>query len=316
MLLEDVLNLKFQMFECSEKSYAYKPGNAKTVKQWVSEGRKPKSISDIEYFIMPFKRNGKLQAYAYVREENTEDFTEEDNVYYRQLHPSKEDLLALKREEKVKEKENKRTKMLMEIAEKSRGNVVCFDVETTGFSPAKGDEILQISIVDKNRDVLLETYIKPHNKTSWPGASQTNHIYPSTVRNAPYSEQVAPLVFEIFSKADAIIGHNVDFDVRFVEQCMGISVNKDIVYDTMKIFRADFSTEDTKGKSFSLESAVREYCPEILTSFLQGAHDSTTDTKATMSVFLKQAEKGKQLSIPIATMNCEDLDCELDEPAM
>lgn len=315
MEIEEVLQLKFQIRYCSGSDYPKKPANAKTVKQWVSEGRKPKSLSDVEYFIMPFKRDGKTQAYAYVREENTEFFSERDIAYYKEKHPSKEELAERKQEALANEKENIRNAILSDVAEKSKGNVVCFDVETTGFSPAKGDEILQISIVDKRGCVLLETYIKPRNKTSWPGASQTNHIYPWTVKDAPYSEQVAPIIAKIFGDADAIIGHNVDFDIRFVEQCMNISIDKDKVCDTMKIFRADFSTKDTKGKSFSLESAVKEYCPEILSSFLQGAHDSTTDTKATMAVFLKQAEKGNLL-LPQENNSFISADYEIDEPAI
>lgn len=315
MVLQDVENLKFQIFECKEDQYPYKPSNAKTVKQWLTEGRKPKSISSVEYYVMPFKRNGKTQAYAYVCEENTEAFSIEDEQYYRAQHPSKEEIVARRQEEKAKEKIDKRSELLSSIALKADGNVVCFDVETTGFSPAKGDEILQISIVDKQGNILLETYIKPHNKTSWPGASQTNHIYPWTVKDSPYAEQIAPIVAEIFSNADTIIGHNVDFDIRFVEQCFGVPVDKEKVCDTMKIYRSDFSTENTKGKSYSLESAVRDYCPEILNSFLQGAHDSTTDTKATMSVFLKQAEKGKELLSPnVCDMDSSGYD--LDEPAM
>ena len=276
MEISRIQQLKYKTIPSTSGDFERKPNDAKTVAQWLALGRKPVSENCIVYYKMPF--NPSL-AYAYVRESDTEELLEEEAK-----------CIALsKQPTKAEVKKNEAIALLEKAGQFANSNVVCFDTETTGFSPTVGDEILQISIVDKN-GILFESYLKPHNKTSWYPSQQVHGITPAMVKNSPFAEDVKDRVVDIFSSADAIIGHNVSFDIRFVEACFGYKFDENKVLDTMKLFRADSPGED----SYSLEAAVKHYCPGRVEDHLGGAHNSTTDTISTMDVFMSIAEKYKE----------------------
>ena len=93
---------------------------------------------------------------------------------------------------------------------------VFLDIETTSYNDnsAKYDnDILQVSIIDENEDVLIDQYCKPRKKESWENASKINSIYFSAVSNCPRFLDVKPYVQDIFERADKI----VVFDYYFVK---------------------------------------------------------------------------------------------------
>lgn len=114
--------------------------------------------------------------------------------------------------------------------------IVCFDTETTGFSKTT-DELLQITIVDENCDILLESYIKPVERTSWINAEKVNRISYDMVKDAPTALELAPKIQQIFDAAEVIVGYNVGFDVGFMEKDCNITINPDKVVDCLKIFK-------------------------------------------------------------------------------
>lgn len=93
---------------------------------------------------------------------------------------------------------------------------VFLDIETTSYNDnsAKYDnDILQVSIIDENEDVLIDQYCKPRKKESWENASKINSIYFSAVSDCPRFLDVKPYVQDIFERADKI----VVFDYYFVK---------------------------------------------------------------------------------------------------
>ena len=60
--------------------------------------------------------------------------------------------------------------------------IIVFNTETTGPDPFGGhDEILQISIIDVEGNVLLNSYVKPRWHESWPEAEAVHGITPEMV---------------------------------------------------------------------------------------------------------------------------------------
>ena len=47
--------------------------------------------------------------------------------------------------------------------------IATIDFETTGLKAGE-DEVLQVSIIDENYNVLLNVYCRPNNKGSWEDA--------------------------------------------------------------------------------------------------------------------------------------------------
>lgn len=141
---------------------------------------------------------------------------ETTNAHYQFIKPApkpKEPLpnegvrIALRTLEEAKQKRD---------AENAHYGTVFLDIETTSYNDnsAKYDnDILQVSIIDENEDVLIDQYCKPRKKESWENASKINSIYFSTVSDCPRFLDVKPYVQDIFERADKI----VVFDYYFVK---------------------------------------------------------------------------------------------------
>lgn len=94
------------------------------------------------------------------------------------------------------------------------GPWVVLDTETTGLSP--NAEIIEISIIDKDGSVLLNTLVKPKGPIS--GKSRSIHgIDRKMVKDAPSWPEVAP-AFEAAITGKTVIAYNAKFDVRIVRQ--------------------------------------------------------------------------------------------------
>lgn len=179
--------------------------------------------------------------------------------------------------------------LIKEKAHLYKGRPVAFDTETTGLS--KSDEVIQISIVAENGEPLLSTYVRPEKKTSWPGAQRVNGISPQMVRNAPKMREIEPALAEIFDSASVVIGYNVSYDVRMVEQCCDYRFAGYKIVDAMKKFKQDAP----KNSSHTLAEAASFYLtPEQKSAHEKNAHDALADTVATMLVYTAQRERVKK----------------------
>lgn len=161
--------------------------------------------------------------------------------------------------------------------------IVCFDTETTGIG--KDDEILQLTICgfDENgeAEVLLNELFKPTHHTSWPDAQRVNGISPQMVKNCPTFAERLSEIKRFFADADVIVGYNVKFDARLVEQssCRLYSVPKDKLCDPMLYYK-----DKKKEKGHTLTDACAQYIPERLAWFKENAHDAASDSLITLEV--------------------------------
>lgn len=69
-------------------------------------------------------------------------------------------------------RENKRA-----LSEKEYPQTIVIDTETTGLDPFR-DELLQVSIIDEDGNVLFDSYFKPLKHKEWSKAESVNHISP------------------------------------------------------------------------------------------------------------------------------------------
>ncbi|WP_144720145.1 exonuclease domain-containing protein [Agrococcus jejuensis] len=90
------------------------------------------------------------------------------------------------------------------------------DVETTGFSPAHGDRIVEIAfvLVSERGDVEEQwsTLLDPQRDV---GPTRIHGISASDVRGAPRFEEIAPYVLRAIA-GRTIVAHNASFDLRFL----------------------------------------------------------------------------------------------------
>jgi DNA polymerase-3 subunit epsilon len=101
--------------------------------------------------------------------------------------------------------------------------IVGCDTETTGFHPHKGDRIIEacfgIYRYEAGVMTLLKTVTQRINpQRSIPADSQRIHgISYEDVKASPIWSDFAPTVEKILSKADLVVIHNAEFDVRFLD---------------------------------------------------------------------------------------------------
>lgn len=155
--------------------------------------------------------------------------------------------------------------------------IICIDVETTGLE--NDDEILQISIINQNGDILLNEFCKPENKTVWLEAMSINGITPEQVKNCKQYSFYKDKVQSFIDEYDVIIGYNVSFDLNFL-RC---DYNNKKIIDVMKYF-AHVYGEWNNYNSYTWQKLVE--CAEYY-NYSFNAHDSLEDVKATLYCYPK-----------------------------
>jgi DNA polymerase-3 subunit epsilon len=167
-----------------------------------------------------------------------------------------------------------------------------FDTETTGLEPSAGDEIIQIGatrIVNGRllRSETFEQLVDPRR----PLVRESTRIHGITediLRGQPAIDKVLP-VFHRFCEETVLVGHNVAFDMRFLqmkEEATGVQFRQPVL-DTLLLSAVIHPNQ---------ESHQLEAIAERLGVYVIGRHTALGDAILTGEVFLKMipllAEQG------------------------
>lgn len=163
---------------------------------------------------------------------------------------------------------------------------IVFDVETTGLDP-KEDEILQLSIINGQDEVLYNSYFRPIHRISWTEAQRVNGITPEMVQNSPTIEDEKEKIQSIFDSADELIAYNGSFDMKFLAAA-GIKM-PDVPYaDVMLDFAEVYGEWNDYFQGYKwqkLSTCAKYYGYEF------SAHDSLEDVKATLFAYQRMKEQ-------------------------
>jgi len=94
--------------------------------------------------------------------------------------------------------------------------VLFFDLELTGFYDH--DEILSITIIDGNADMVMDTLVKPIHTKKWKRTEKIHGITPDMVTDAPTLEELTPAIKEIFEGCDNLIAYGVSTDYSHIKK--------------------------------------------------------------------------------------------------
>jgi DNA polymerase III subunit epsilon len=119
--------------------------------------------------------------------------------------------------------------------------LVVFDLETTGFSPRAGDEIVEIGAVKTLGGEIVETFHTMVNpiRPIHPGASAVNGITNDMVAAAPLIKHVLPGLLDFIGDSP-LVAHNAAFDLSFLAWKiaeLGLPRKQNVVFDTMLLSR-------------------------------------------------------------------------------
>ena len=153
---------------------------------------------------------------------------------------------------------------------------VYLDAETTGLH--ESDEIVELTIIDDDGNILLNTLVKPIVHTYWPGAQRVHGISPMDVRNAPTQKQISDKIRDAVRGTRVVI-YNAPYDSQYLPELEEAAE----VRCAMREF-ADWN----KSKWINLGNATK-----IVGYEWEGAHRALADTKALRAVwnFLQTKKK-------------------------
>ena len=132
------------------------------------------------------------------------------------------------------------------------------DTETTGFSPDRGDRIVEIGAVELIDRIptgrVFHEYINPQRDVPW-GAYRVHGLSYRFLRNKPVFEDVGREFLDFIGNSKLVI-HNAGFDMRFVNaelRWIGLpEIPKNRVVDTVTLARRRFP-----GEKCSLNNVCR-----------------------------------------------------------
>jgi DNA polymerase III subunit epsilon len=177
------------------------------------------------------------------------------------------------------------TDQARELADRRLADLVytVFDTETTGLQPSAGDEIIQIGatrvVAGKvRREDCFEQLVDPRRDIA-AESIEIHGITPEMVRGAPTIEQVLP-TFHAFAQDTVLVGHNVAFDLRFLELKQSLTglVFDQPVLDTLLLS----AVVHPQQESHRLEALAERFGVPML-----GRHTALGDAMVTAEVFLK-----------------------------
>ena len=170
------------------------------------------------------------------------------------------------------------------------------DIETTGLSPLR-DEIIELSAIKVRNNSITDKFsslTKPVGLIS-PFISSLTGITNEMVKDAPELKN-ALLSFRQFLADDCIVGHNINFDYRFlrhnIEKHLGLLLNNNRL-DTIRLARKFCPNLP----SYKLANLAKHF--NIST---EGHHRALKDCEITYCVYYKikeQTETSEQLSFMV-----------------
>lgn len=170
-----------------------------------------------------------------------------------------------------------------------KNKYIIIDTETTGFHPYDGDELLQVSIIDTDGNVLFDEYFKPQHRTEWKEAEQVNGISPEMVADRPAISEKISEINAIIENSDTIIGYNTQFDIGFLK-ANGAIVPDDLeTVDVMEDFAKIYGEWNSARGSYKWQKLTRaaEYYGYDWSQRAETAHNSLGDCYATLFVYNK-----------------------------
>lgn len=163
---------------------------------------------------------------------------------------------------------------------------IILDTETTGID-SYTDEILQLSIIDEQGNVLFNEHFKPIIATEWIAAERVNGISPQMVADCEDIYHYFGEIQQILYDADTIIGYNTDFDLNFLVNC-GFELYEDVeTVDVMREFAPIYGewSEDRQDYKWQKLTTCAAYYNYDWSK--AAAHNSLGDCLATLFCYTK-----------------------------
>ncbi len=171
---------------------------------------------------------------------------------------------------------------------------VSLDVETTGLNP-KENSLVELGAIKFTKDGTQQTFselIKPFEPIPQEIANLT-HITNSMTENGKTAEEAVNSFMNFLGgKETIIIGHNIPFDIRFLNAQLernGRLPVSNLIMDTLQISRITYPEFNGMEEPYRLHSLARRLGIKI-----ESAHRAYDDARITMELLFLLAERIKE----------------------
>ena len=104
------------------------------------------------------------------------------------------------------------------LAQWADSNYLVLDTETTGLTHKS--RIVEVAIIDKEGEVLLNTLVNPGRTPIQAAAAKIHGITRDDVRDKPTFTELWPQLSAILDAHDLVLTYNADFDFRLMQQSL------------------------------------------------------------------------------------------------
>ncbi|MFW2331597.1 MAG: PolC-type DNA polymerase III, partial [Nitrospinota bacterium] len=162
--------------------------------------------------------------------------------------------------------------------------IVVFDTETTGLFPSSGDKIISIGAVkirDKKirRSEFFETLVNPERDIP-ESSMEFHHISNDMVKGQPVLKEVIPQFLE-FSSNGILLGHNVAFDLKFLNIELEAEGKEPLSIPTLDTLLISYLLHD-HFDSHNLKDIGHRLGVKVV-----GLHTALGDALTTAEIFIK-----------------------------
>ncbi|MFG6150163.1 exonuclease domain-containing protein [Halobacillus sp. B23F22_1] len=169
-------------------------------------------------------------------------------------------------------------------------NVVVFDLETTGFYPYKGDQILSIGAVKVQGTNILEQdpfYSLVYSDT--PPSKEIENLTGITQEMLLGADSLRDVLKDFYSfiKSDVLVAHHANHEKQFMNHATWLALRKNFqhrIVDTM------FLTKIAHQDLISLDECCAHYDISI-----ERRHHALDDAKATAKLWVESIQEIKEL---------------------
>ncbi len=166
-------------------------------------------------------------------------------------------------------------------------NFYILDTETTGIG--KGDEIVQIGVIDKHGDVVLDTLVKPTQPVPL-GATEVHGLNDAMLAQAPTFADVYTTLSMKLAGAP-LVAYNMDFDWRMLKQTTGLyklpMLRTGVRHCAMKQYAAFRGVWNNRRGSYTWHSLSKAAAYEKITVI--DAHSALGDVRMTLKLIERMA---------------------------
>ena len=166
-----------------------------------------------------------------------------------------------------------------------RKKVLFFDLELTGVY--NHDEIISISIVDGEGEIIMDTLIKPAHKKKWKQTEKIHGITPDMVVNSPMLDELIPEIKRIFEGADNIIAYGVSTDYSHIKYIYDTEEEREALHDKTRCCANEFVRYSHEHLPELTHASLTDAMAVFEVEWDGVAHTSIADTIGCMKVWEK-----------------------------